>query len=80
MARILAIAFGGFVATYIFLRTLLHLTQDTREPPAIVTDIPFFGPLVGMAREKSRFYLRLRFVHLFQESFEESISAPASVF
>ncbi|KAI1084146.1 cytochrome P450 [Whalleya microplaca] len=28
------------------------LTQDAREPPAIVTGVPFFGPLIGMTREK----------------------------
>ncbi|KAK3326670.1 cytochrome P450 [Apodospora peruviana] len=53
-------AFGGFAATYLFLLVLLHLTQDAREPPAILTEIPFLGPLVGMIREKSRFYIRLR--------------------
>ncbi|XXH02880.1 hypothetical protein Hte_009268 [Hypoxylon texense] len=60
MAPTVAIAFGGIVATYFFLRFLLHFTQDAREPPAIETEIPFFGPLIGMFREKSRFYLRLR--------------------
>ncbi|KAF4636504.1 hypothetical protein G7Y89_g1572 [Cudoniella acicularis] len=35
-------------------------TSDAKEPPAIVTGIPFFGPLIGMIKEKSGFYLRLR--------------------
>lgn len=62
MAPTVAIVFGGFLATYLFLRFLLHVTQDAREPPAIVTGIPFLSPMLGMIREKSRFYLRLRFV------------------
>ncbi|KUI64580.1 25-hydroxycholesterol 7-alpha-hydroxylase [Cytospora mali] len=60
MAPTLAVVFGGLAATYFFLLCLLHLTQDAREPPAIVTGIPFFGPIVGLVREKSQFYLRLR--------------------
>ncbi|KAK0713606.1 cytochrome P450 [Lasiosphaeria miniovina] len=31
-----------------------------KEPPAILTGIPFLGPIAGMIREKSRFYIRLR--------------------
>ncbi|KAI0121937.1 cytochrome P450 [Daldinia grandis] len=60
MAPAVTIALTGIVATYIFLRFLLHLTQDAREPPAIEVGVPFFGPLIGMFREKSRFYIRLR--------------------
>lgn len=57
-----AVALGGFAASYLFLRLILYLTQDAREPPAILTSVPFFGPLVGMIREKSSFHLRLRCV------------------
>lgn len=62
MAPTVTIVFGGLIVLYIFLRGLLFFTQDAREPPAILTEIPFFGPLVGMVREKSGFHLRLRFV------------------
>lgn len=62
MAFTVTIVFGGLLATYLFLRFLLHVTQDAREPPTILTGIPFFSPVIGMIREKSRFYLRLRFV------------------
>jgi hypothetical protein len=48
-------------AIYVALRLLLKLTQHAKEPPAILTGIPFLGPLPGMLREKSNFYLRLRF-------------------
>lgn len=64
MPSVAAIAVGGFTAIHLFLRLILHLTQDAREPPAILTGVPFFGPLVGMFREKSNFHLRLRFVCL----------------
>ena len=32
-----------------------YLTQDAKEPPAILTSFPFIGPLVGMLREKIKF-------------------------
>ncbi|KAK4212719.1 cholesterol 7-alpha-monooxygenase [Rhypophila decipiens] len=60
MAGFLSVAFGVLVATYIFLRVLLHLTQDSKEPPAILTAIPFFGPIKGIVWEKSGFFVRLR--------------------
>jgi hypothetical protein len=62
MAPTISLVFGGLAATYFFLRFLLNLTQDAREPPAILTGIPFIQPLVGMIREKERFYIRLRCV------------------
>ncbi|KAM7189586.1 cholesterol 7-alpha-monooxygenase [Rhypophila sp. PSN 637] len=60
MAGFLSVVFGVLLATYIFLRVLLHLTQDSKEPPAILTGIPFLGPINGMIREKSGFFVRLR--------------------
>ncbi len=51
MAPTVTIAFGGIVATYLFLRFLLYLTHDPREPPAIAIEIPFVSPLIGMIRE-----------------------------
>lgn len=63
MAVSLGVALGLLVATYVFLRVLLQQTQDPKEPPAILTEIPFFGPLSGMLREKARFYIRLRYVY-----------------
>ncbi|KAJ0109492.1 cytochrome p450 oxidoreductase [Diaporthe amygdali] len=55
-----AMALAGVTAIYLFLRFMLYLTQDAREPPAILTSVPFFEPIVGMFREKSHFHLRLR--------------------
>ncbi|KAL2151436.1 hypothetical protein VTH82DRAFT_6534 [Thermothelomyces myriococcoides] len=60
MAPVVSLVLGGLAATYVFLRVLLNLTQDVREPPAILTDIPFVQPLIGMIREKASFYVRLR--------------------
>ncbi|KAL2132051.1 hypothetical protein VTI74DRAFT_4280 [Chaetomium olivicolor] len=56
----LTLVLSGLAATYLFLRALLHFTQDAKEPPAILTALPFIEPLVGMIREKSRFHTRLR--------------------
>lgn len=62
MPSIAVVTLGGVTAAYLFLRLILYLTQDAREPPAILTGVPFFGPLVGMIREKSDFHVRLRCV------------------
>ncbi|KAI1368199.1 cytochrome P450 [Xylaria arbuscula] len=63
MPSIITIAFGTIVATYVFFRVLMVSTQDEREPQAIETNIPFLGPMIGIAREKSSFYRRLRDDH-----------------
>lgn len=60
MAHTIGLVFGVFAASYLFLRVLLSLTQDAKEPPAVLTGIPFMQPLVGMIREKGSFYIRLR--------------------
>jgi hypothetical protein len=62
MAPVVSLVLCGLAATYIFLRVLLSLTHDAKEPPAILTGIPFVEPLIGMIREKSRFHTRIRFV------------------
>lgn len=63
MPSVAAVALGGFTAIYVFLRLILYFTQDAREPPAILTSVPFFGPLLGMLTEKSDFHRRLRCDH-----------------
>ncbi|KAI9155613.1 25-hydroxycholesterol 7-alpha-hydroxylase [Paramyrothecium foliicola] len=60
MSQSAAVIIGGLVIFYVSLRLLLRVTHDAKEPPAIVTAIPFLSPLVGMIREKSSLYLRLR--------------------
>ncbi|KAJ4285933.1 hypothetical protein N0V88_008208 [Collariella sp. IMI 366227] len=40
----LALLLGSLAALYLFLRALLHLTQDTREPPALLTTLPSSNP------------------------------------
>jgi hypothetical protein len=45
---------------YLSLHFILQITQDKREPPAITTSIPFFGPIIGMSRKKSKLYIELR--------------------
>ena len=65
MASITTLVLGALAATYVFLRVVLRLTQDAREPPAILTGLPFISPVIRMGREKQKFYTRLRFVVLF---------------
>ena len=61
MAATIAIVVGTLAATYVFLRILLHVTQDAREPPAILTEIPFVSPIIGMLRDKTRLHNILKY-------------------
>ncbi len=61
MSSTISVICGCLVASYIFLRFLLNFTHDAKEPPTIMSGIPFVSPLVGMIREKASLYIRLRF-------------------
>jgi hypothetical protein len=52
---------GGIAATYVFIRALLHLTQDAKEPPTVETTLPFIGPFLRMAVEQLSFYVNTRY-------------------
>ncbi|KAK3938664.1 cytochrome P450 [Diplogelasinospora grovesii] len=43
-------------ASYAFLRALLRLTQDGREPPTVATTVPFISPLIGMLARGPAFF------------------------
>lgn len=60
MKSILVGALVGLAATYAFIRALLQLTQLANEPTAVSTSIPFIGPILEMARHKSRFHAHVR--------------------
>ncbi|KAI0098510.1 cytochrome P450 [Nemania sp. FL0031] len=60
MALDITLVIGGFVSTYIFLRVLLFLTQDAREPPIVAASVPFLGPLFGLVWGKAQYYVTLR--------------------
>jgi hypothetical protein len=51
---------AGLAVAYTFLRLLLRLTQDEKEPKALATSIPFIGPLFGLGIGKTKFFLKLR--------------------
>lgn len=55
-----AMAFGGVAVTYVFLWALLHLTQNKKEPPAVLDSIPFLSPVLGMVRWSMDFYPSMR--------------------
>lgn len=59
---------GAAIVLFLLSQLLLHITQDKREPPALATFIPFLGPIFGMSRKKSRFYIELRYVICHQSS------------
>lgn len=60
MTSILALVLGSVGAAYVFLSALLHFTQDSKEPPAIETTIPFISPLLGLIAGMQRFFVKLR--------------------
>ncbi|KAK3329237.1 cytochrome P450 [Apodospora peruviana] len=59
----LVAAVGTIVATYAFLWTLLRLTQDAKEPPLVLTTIPFLSPIMGMVKWSMDFYVHMREEH-----------------
>ncbi|KAI1846537.1 hypothetical protein JX266_007434 [Neoarthrinium moseri] len=56
----LAVVIGAVAATYVFLVTLLRLTQDAKEPPSISDAVPFVTPMVNMASKGGSFYHLMR--------------------
>ncbi|KAK4207591.1 cholesterol 7-alpha-monooxygenase [Rhypophila decipiens] len=60
MLAVWAVVLSGAAALYIFLCTLLHLTQDKNEPRMVETTIPFLSPILGMAARKGDFYPYMR--------------------
>lgn len=59
MTSSLLLVVSGLAALYVFLRCLLTFTHNAKEPPALATEIPFLGPIIGM-RKKAKFYIELR--------------------
>ncbi|KAI0139710.1 cytochrome P450 [Pestalotiopsis sp. NC0098] len=55
-----AVAAGAVAATYVFLVTLLRLTQDSKEPASISDAIPFVTPMVNMAAKGVNFHRLMR--------------------
>jgi hypothetical protein len=62
MPSMLTLVLGSVAATYVFLSALLRLTQDSKEPPAIETSIPFLSPLHGVILGMQKFTVKLRSV------------------
>ncbi|KAI8960635.1 cytochrome P450 [Daldinia sp. FL1419] len=51
---------GAVAGAYMFLRALLYLTQDPKEPQSIANTIPFISPIIGMSAKKANFYNVMR--------------------
>lgn len=58
----MALVLGSLGAAYIFFSALLHYTQDSNEPPAVETSIPFISPLFGLIPGMPKFLVQLRSV------------------
>ncbi|KAK4206355.1 putative 25-hydroxycholesterol 7-alpha-hydroxylase [Rhypophila decipiens] len=57
---ILVVAAGTAVATYMLLSSLLRLTQDPKEPPLVLSTLPFLSPILGMVKWSMDFYVHMR--------------------
>jgi len=42
------------------LHLFLHYTRDEREPRTISPYFPFIGPMIELARKKTKYYVELR--------------------
>jgi hypothetical protein len=51
---------AGLAATYAFLWALLHFTQDDKEPPLVLTGLPFLSPIIGAVKWSMGFYNYMR--------------------
>lgn len=66
---------AGIPALLVFLRVLLNVTQDPKEPPTLKTSVPFLEPVYHMIREKSSFHRNLRYVDLTNPFMPSSVIA-----
>ncbi|KAI0382382.1 cytochrome P450 [Hypomontagnella monticulosa] len=60
MPSIFILIVGLAAATYIFLLSLLRITQDAREPPSIGNTIPFVTPIWNMISKGVHFHRLMR--------------------
>ncbi|KAK4221096.1 cholesterol 7-alpha-monooxygenase [Podospora fimiseda] len=60
MTPLITTILGGLLATYIFLKFYLHLSQNPKEPPLIETQIPFLSSLLRMIKDGHGCYINLR--------------------
>jgi hypothetical protein len=59
MPSTIAIAAVVVALVYLALRAQIRCTQDVDEPPAILTSIPFFSPVLGALREGQKFWIHM---------------------
>ncbi|KAI0390071.1 cytochrome P450 [Xylariaceae sp. FL0594] len=60
MPSIIVLMAAAFAVVYSFLRALLFLRRDSREPKPVVGTISYLSPLLGMLIGQDKFYQRLR--------------------
>jgi hypothetical protein len=47
---------------YLALRARIHFTQSADEPPAVLTTLPFWSPIIGVLRRRHKLYVDLLYV------------------
>lgn len=62
MPSALALTATAIAVVYSFLRALVFLRHDSREPKLVVGTIPYLSNLVGMVIGQDKFYQRLRYI------------------
>jgi len=60
MLGIFATIAAGAIAVVSFLHMIVRYSQNTNEPPLAFYSIPFIGPMVGLIRKKTKYYVELR--------------------
>lgn len=61
MTSLIAVGITLSVVIYLLLCTFLKWTQHAQEPPTIAFPFPFFTPMIGILKERTRFFLTLRY-------------------
>ncbi|KAI0407078.1 cytochrome P450 [Xylaria palmicola] len=60
MPSTLAMAATTIAVVYSFLRAIVYLRHDSREPKPVIGTMPYLSPLFGMVIGQDKFYKRLR--------------------
>jgi hypothetical protein len=60
MLDIFAMVAAGAIAVVSFLHIFVHYSQNPNEPPLVAYSLPFIGPMIGLTRKKTRYYVELR--------------------
>jgi hypothetical protein len=61
MALPILLILGAAILAFDYLRRVLRLRHDSREPPLISADVPLIGHILGLLRYSFAYYAKIRF-------------------